>query len=183
MCEWMGREKEHKEEISRRLERAISLGLWLLSAFLCRWRIRYSARGWPSKPLGRKTAKGLDFLFPYPAPCTFPGEDLPRSGKRHPTSGRPDMWESHTGSPREPNARPLPGLPAFGCSAVLRPAHACVRGKPLRSSPGGRSMQSSPGGGVVSKWSPVGRRTLLVCSFILAAALGQMNFTGWVAAP
>ncbi|KAI4585077.1 hypothetical protein MJG53_006611 [Ovis ammon polii x Ovis aries] len=39
-------------------------------------------------------------------------------------------------------------------------------------------MQSSPGGGVVRKWSPVGRRTLLVCSFILAAALGQMNFTG-----
>ncbi|KAJ1062954.1 hypothetical protein K5549_004983 [Capra hircus] len=39
-------------------------------------------------------------------------------------------------------------------------------------------MQSSPGGGVVRKRSPVSRWTLLVCSFILAAALGQMNFTG-----
>ncbi|KAB0375547.1 carboxypeptidase A5 isoform X1 [Muntiacus reevesi] len=39
-------------------------------------------------------------------------------------------------------------------------------------------MQSSLGGGVVPRLSPVGRRTLLACSFILAAALGQMNFTG-----
>uniref|UniRef100_A0A4W2CYM2 Carboxypeptidase A5 n=1 Tax=Bos indicus x Bos taurus TaxID=30522 RepID=A0A4W2CYM2_BOBOX len=39
-------------------------------------------------------------------------------------------------------------------------------------------MQSSPGGGVIRRLYPVGRRTLLVCSFILAAALGQMNFTG-----
>ncbi|KAF4020303.1 hypothetical protein G4228_011964 [Cervus hanglu yarkandensis] len=39
-------------------------------------------------------------------------------------------------------------------------------------------MQSSPGGGVVPRLSPVGRQTLLACSFILAAALGQMNFTG-----
>ncbi|XP_014397307.1 PREDICTED: carboxypeptidase A5 isoform X2 [Myotis brandtii] len=39
-------------------------------------------------------------------------------------------------------------------------------------------MQGAPAGG----WGPglpaVDRRTLLVCSFILAAALGQMNFTG-----
>ena len=37
-------------------------------------------------------------------------------------------WESQ----REPNARPLPGLLAFRYSAVLRPGHACVRGKPLK---------------------------------------------------
>lgn len=38
-------------------------------------------------------------------------------------------------------------------------------------------MQSSPGGG--SQVVPCGQAdTLLVCSFILAAALGQMNFTG-----
>ncbi|XP_074223158.1 carboxypeptidase A5 isoform X2 [Camelus bactrianus] len=41
-----------------------------------------------------------------------------------------------------------------------------------------RSMQSFPRGGMGSGLSPVDPRTLLVCSFILAAALGQMNFTG-----
>ncbi|ELK13852.1 Carboxypeptidase A5 [Pteropus alecto] len=39
-------------------------------------------------------------------------------------------------------------------------------------------MQGLPGGGVGPGLSPVDGRTLLVCSFILAAALGQMNFTG-----
>ncbi|XP_019501657.1 PREDICTED: carboxypeptidase A5 isoform X1 [Hipposideros armiger] len=39
-------------------------------------------------------------------------------------------------------------------------------------------MQGTPGGGTGPGLSPVDRRTLLVCSFILAAALGQMNFTG-----
>ncbi|XP_016812393.1 carboxypeptidase A5 isoform X3 [Pan troglodytes] len=39
-------------------------------------------------------------------------------------------------------------------------------------------MQGTPGGGTRPGPSPVDRRTLLVFSFILAAALGQMNFTG-----
>ncbi|XP_003261382.1 carboxypeptidase A5 isoform X2 [Nomascus leucogenys] len=39
-------------------------------------------------------------------------------------------------------------------------------------------MQGTPGGGTCPGPSPVDRRTLLVFSFILAAALGQMNFTG-----
>ncbi|GAB5568785.1 carboxypeptidase A5 [Prionailurus iriomotensis] len=39
-------------------------------------------------------------------------------------------------------------------------------------------MQGAPGGGVGPGLSPVDRWTLLVFSFILAAALGQMNFTG-----
>ncbi|XP_034528053.1 carboxypeptidase A5 isoform X6 [Ailuropoda melanoleuca] len=39
-------------------------------------------------------------------------------------------------------------------------------------------MPSSPGGGVGPGLCPVDRWTLLVFSFILAAALGQMNFTG-----
>ncbi|XP_008511048.1 carboxypeptidase A5 isoform X1 [Equus przewalskii] len=39
-------------------------------------------------------------------------------------------------------------------------------------------MQGTHGGGVGPGLSPVDKRTLLVCSFILAAALGQMNFTG-----
>ncbi|XP_030879522.1 carboxypeptidase A1, partial [Leptonychotes weddellii] len=39
-------------------------------------------------------------------------------------------------------------------------------------------MQGAPGGGVGPGPSPVDRWTLLVFSFILAAALGQMNFTG-----
>lgn len=39
-------------------------------------------------------------------------------------------------------------------------------------------MQGLPGGGAGPGLSPVDGRTLLVCSFILAAALGQMNFTG-----
>ncbi|XP_054416618.1 carboxypeptidase A5 isoform X3 [Pongo abelii] len=39
-------------------------------------------------------------------------------------------------------------------------------------------MQGTPGGGTRPGPSPMDRRTLLVFSFILAAALGQMNFTG-----
>ncbi|XP_058385952.1 carboxypeptidase A5 isoform X2 [Diceros bicornis minor] len=39
-------------------------------------------------------------------------------------------------------------------------------------------MQGTGRGGMGPGLSPVDRRTLLVCSFILAAALGQMNFTG-----
>uniref|UniRef100_A0A2K6NY28 Carboxypeptidase A5 n=1 Tax=Rhinopithecus roxellana TaxID=61622 RepID=A0A2K6NY28_RHIRO len=39
-------------------------------------------------------------------------------------------------------------------------------------------MQGTPGGGTCPGPSPMDRRTLLVFSFILAAALGQMNFTG-----
>ncbi|XP_055248253.1 carboxypeptidase A5 isoform X2 [Gorilla gorilla gorilla] len=39
-------------------------------------------------------------------------------------------------------------------------------------------MQGTPGGGTRPGPSPVDRRILLVFSFILAAALGQMNFTG-----
>ncbi|MBV98871.1 Carboxypeptidase A5, partial [Eschrichtius robustus] len=39
-------------------------------------------------------------------------------------------------------------------------------------------MQGFPGGSAGRALSPVDRQTLLVCSFILAAALGQMNFTG-----
>ncbi|XP_046952798.1 carboxypeptidase A5 isoform X2 [Lynx rufus] len=39
-------------------------------------------------------------------------------------------------------------------------------------------MQGAPGGGVGPGLSPVDRWTLLAFSFILAAALGQMNFTG-----
>ncbi|XP_073755303.1 carboxypeptidase A5 isoform X3 [Callorhinus ursinus] len=39
-------------------------------------------------------------------------------------------------------------------------------------------MQGAPGGGVGPGPSPVDRWMLLVFSFILAAALGQMNFTG-----
>ncbi|PNJ40102.1 CPA5 isoform 8 [Pongo abelii] len=39
-------------------------------------------------------------------------------------------------------------------------------------------MQGTPGGGTHPGPSPMDRRTLLVFSFILAAALGQMNFTG-----
>ncbi|XP_012669178.1 carboxypeptidase A5 isoform X3 [Otolemur garnettii] len=39
-------------------------------------------------------------------------------------------------------------------------------------------MQGTPSGGNCPVLCPVDRRTLLVFSFILAAALGQMNFTG-----
>ncbi|XP_026957729.1 carboxypeptidase A5 [Sagmatias obliquidens] len=39
-------------------------------------------------------------------------------------------------------------------------------------------MQGFPRGSVGRGLSPVDRQTLLVCSFVLAAALGQMNFTG-----
>ncbi|XP_045421448.1 carboxypeptidase A5 isoform X2 [Lemur catta] len=39
-------------------------------------------------------------------------------------------------------------------------------------------MQGTPGGGTCPGLSPLDRWTLLVFSFMLAAALGQMNFTG-----
>ncbi|XP_075862306.1 carboxypeptidase A5 [Microcebus murinus] len=39
-------------------------------------------------------------------------------------------------------------------------------------------MQGTPGGGTCPRLPPLDRQTLLVFSFILAAALGQMNFTG-----
>ncbi|XP_049997548.1 carboxypeptidase A5 isoform X3 [Alexandromys fortis] len=47
-----------------------------------------------------------------------------------------------------------------------------------RSLPGERSMQGPRGGGTGPGLSPVGSRTLLICTFILAVAWGQMNFTG-----
>ncbi|XP_037369061.1 carboxypeptidase A5 [Talpa occidentalis] len=39
-------------------------------------------------------------------------------------------------------------------------------------------MQSTPGRGLGPGLAPVSRQMLLVCSFLLAAAWGQMNFTG-----
>ncbi|XP_020039390.1 carboxypeptidase A5 isoform X2 [Castor canadensis] len=39
-------------------------------------------------------------------------------------------------------------------------------------------MQSTPGGGLGPGLSPVDSRMLLICSFILMTAWGQMNFTG-----
>lgn len=47
-----------------------------------------------------------------------------------------------------------------------------------RSLPGERGMQGPLGGGTGPGLSPVDRRTLLICTFILAVAWGQMNFTG-----
>lgn len=76
MCEWMGREKEHKEEISRRLERSDFLGPMTSLSLSLEMEDSIFTRGWPSKPLGRKTAKGLDFLFPYPCPLHLPRRGL-----------------------------------------------------------------------------------------------------------
>lgn len=85
MCAWMGREKEHKEEISRRLERRDFLGPMTSLSLSLEMEDSIFMRGWPNKPLGRKTAKGLDFLFPYPCPpapsqertCLEVGRDAP----------------------------------------------------------------------------------------------------------
>lgn len=133
MCAWMGREKEHKEEISRRLERRDFLGPMTSLSLSLEMEDSYSREAGPVNLWEGKQLKALTSSFPTPAPRTLPGEDLPRSGEGCPTSGRPDMWESHSGSPqREPNACSLLGLPAFRCSAVLRPGHACVQGKPLK---------------------------------------------------
>lgn len=33
MCEWMGREKEHRERLGRGRKGVVSFGLWLLSSF------------------------------------------------------------------------------------------------------------------------------------------------------
>lgn len=147
---WGGR-RSTKKRLAGDWKEAI-LGLWLLSAFLCRWRIRYSREAGPVNLWGRKTAKGLDFLFPTPAPAPSQERDLLRSGKRHPlleglTCGSPTQ-----GLPRESLTHALCRACRLRCLLSWGLPMPVCEGNPKFAS-GGRSMQSSPGGGVVRKWS------------------------------
>lgn len=81
---------------------------------------------WPSKPPGKKESQG-PCLPPSLFPLPFPGEDLPRSGKRHLSSPNTSVWLGLPGESLTPILRP--GLPASRCCAGLRLGHAC---KPLK---------------------------------------------------